>query len=197
MIKIRLYGALAKFIGKRVFSADVSSAAEAVRFLIANFPAVEAHMMNHDYKVFVGEINIDETEVTYPCGSNEIKIIPVIQGAGAVGRIIGGAVLIGLAFIPGLQILGAIGASLFLGGISQLLTPVPKLSKSTTDPGDPRKSYSFSSIQNTSRQGSPIPIIYGEALVGSIVISIGIDLDQITDRDANIALEYAALAAHS
>jgi hypothetical protein len=179
MTKIRLYGKLAKFIGKRVFTADISSVGEAVRFLIANFPSVEKHMIDHDYKVFVGDINIGEEEVSLPCGIAEIKIIPVIQGAGAVGRIIGGAVLIGLAFIPGLQILGAIGASLFLGGISQLLTPVPRLSKSSTDPGDPRKNYSFSSIQNTSRQGSPVPIVYGEALVGSVVISIGVDLDQV------------------
>lgn len=180
MTKIRVYGSLAKFLKKRVFSADVSSAAEAVRFLVANFPAVEAHMMSRDYKVFVGGASIDETELCYPSGIGEIKIIPVIEGAGAVGKIIGGAVLIGLSFIPGLQILGAIGAGLLLGGVSQLLTPVPRLSKSDSDPGDPRKSYSFSSVQNTSRQGSPVPIVYGECLVGSIVISIGTDLDQVS-----------------
>jgi len=36
--EIRLYGALAKFIGKRVLRADVASAAEAVRFLVTNWP---------------------------------------------------------------------------------------------------------------------------------------------------------------
>ena len=35
--KARLYGSLAKFVGKRVLEADISSAAEAVKFLMANF----------------------------------------------------------------------------------------------------------------------------------------------------------------
>jgi predicted phage tail protein len=75
-----------------------------------------------------------------------------------------------------------VGASLVLGGVSQLLTPVPTLSApSTVDTAkDPRKSYSFSGVQNTSRQGTPVPIVYGETLVGSIVISAGIDTEQVT-----------------
>jgi hypothetical protein len=48
------------------------------------------------------------------------------------------------------------------------------------DNNDPRKSYSFSGIQNTSRQGTPVPIVYGETLVGSVVISAGIDTVQVT-----------------
>ena len=42
--KIKLYGKLAKFIGDRVLEADVATAAEAVRFLLANWPELEAHM---------------------------------------------------------------------------------------------------------------------------------------------------------
>jgi predicted phage tail protein len=42
--KIKLYGKLAKFIGHRVLEADVATAAEAVRFLLANWPeARSAH----------------------------------------------------------------------------------------------------------------------------------------------------------
>jgi hypothetical protein len=82
----------------------------------------------------------------------------------------------------GVQLLVGVGASLVLGGVAQLLTPVPTLSTpSTADTEkDPRKSYSFSGIQNTSRQGTPVPIVYGETLVGSIVISAGIDTEQVT-----------------
>ena len=39
---------------------------------------------------------------------------------------------------------------------------------------DPQKSYSFSGIQNTSVQGTPVPIIYGETIVGSVVISANV-----------------------
>jgi predicted phage tail protein len=76
--------------------------------------------------------------------------------------------------------IGSIGASLILGGVSQLITPTPRLSLGTDSPNDPRKSYSFSGIQNTSRQGTPVPIVYGETLVGSIVISAGTDTVQVT-----------------
>jgi len=121
--------------------------------------------------------------------------VPVLAGAGAVGRIIAGVALIAvsLLFAPagalagGLFTLGAqavpiiagIGLSLALGGVAQLLTPVPSLYGSSSSgkdsDKDPRKSYSFSGIQQTSRQGVPVPIVYGEILVGSVVVSSGID----------------------
>ena len=44
---------------------------------------------------------------------------------------------------------------------------------------DPRKSYSFSGIQNVSRQGVPVPIIYGEVFTGSIVVSAGINTEEV------------------
>jgi predicted phage tail protein len=188
--KIKLYGRLAKFIGKRVLEADVSSAAEAVRFLLANWPELERHMADQHYRVSLGDYDLVEDELHDPAGKQPIKIVPVVTGAGAVGRIIAGAALIVASiFIPGTALIFGtalkglvlgIGTSLALGGVAQLLTPTPTLSLGTDSPNDPRKSYSFSGIQNTSRQGTPVPIIYGEMLVGSVVISAGIDVDQVS-----------------
>lgn len=182
--KVRLYGKLAKFLGRRVLEADVSSAAEAVRFLLANWPALEQHMATQHYRVQVGECSITAEELHDPAGTQSIKITPVIAGSGAVGRIIAGVALIGLSFIPGIGALGVslilgTGSSLVLGGVAQLLTPVPKLPTGSDSPTDPRKNYSFSSIQNVSRQGTPVPIVYGEMLVGSVVVSVGLDVDQV------------------
>ena len=75
--------------------------------------------------------------------------------------------------------IGSIGVSLALGGISQLLTPTPKISQGADSTSDPRKSYSFSGIQNVSRQGVPVPVIYGEVFTGSIVISAGINTEEV------------------
>ena len=36
--KIKLYGRLARFIGERSFEAEVTTPAQAIRFLLANFP---------------------------------------------------------------------------------------------------------------------------------------------------------------
>jgi predicted phage tail protein len=109
-----------------------------------------------------------------------------MAGAGAVGRIIAGAVLVAVGlFVPGIGALGVqlivgVGASLILGGVAQLLTPVPTMNTGKDSEKDPRKSYSFSGIQQTSRQGVPVPIVYGETLVGSVVISAGIDTVQVS-----------------
>jgi predicted phage tail protein len=75
--------------------------------------------------------------------------------------------------------IGIAGASLVLGGVAQLLTPMPTVPQGADTQDDPRKSYSFSGIQNTSRQGVPVPIVYGETVVGSVVISAGIDTVQV------------------
>lgn len=188
--KIRLYGRLAKFLKRRVFEADVSSAAEAVRFLLANFPHLEPELAQGHYRVSVGGYDLGEDELVHPTGRQEIKIVPVVVGAGALGRIIAGAALIiasifipGTALIFGTAVKGlvfGIGASLALGGVAQLLTPVPRLPTGTDSQQDPRKTYSFSGIQNTSRQGTAVPVIYGETLVGSVVISAGIDTVQVS-----------------
>jgi predicted phage tail protein len=190
--KIRLYGPLAKFIGQRVLMADVATAAEAVRFLVANWPEVERHMADHFYRISVGTdelpVGDEPKQLHYPIGRADIKIVPVVAGAGAAGRIIAGVALVAASFIIpgsaavlgiGLQGLTAsIGVSLALGGVAQLLTPVPGTPKD--DATDPRKSFSFSGIQNVSRSGVPVPIIYGETLVGSVVISAGIDIVQVS-----------------
>jgi predicted phage tail protein len=178
--KIKLYGKLAKFIGHRVLEADVATAAEAVRFLLANWPELEAHMSDQHYRVSIGTYDLALEELHDPAGAAPISFVPVVAGAGAVGRIIVGVALIALAlFVPlgifALPVL-SLGVSLVLGGVAELLTPTPKTSK---DEGDPRKSFSFSGIQNTSRAGVPVPVVYGETLVGSVVISAGIDIVQV------------------
>jgi predicted phage tail protein len=187
--KIKLYGALAKFIGQRVLEADVATAAEAVRFLLANWPELEAHMNDQHYRVSVGKYDLAAEELHHPAGAAPISFVPVVSGAGAVGRIIAGVALLAAAiFIPGFAawagptayaLIIGVGSSLVLGGVAQLLTPTPTVPQGADTQDDPRKSYSFSGIQNTSRQGVPVPIVYGETVVGSVVISAGIDTVQV------------------
>ena len=193
--KIKLYGALAKFIGQRVLEADVATAAEAVRFLLANWPELEAHMNDQHYRVSVGKYDLDLEELHHPAGAAPISFVPVVSGAGAVGRILAGIAIIafaivtaGAGLIAGLGLgfgastaigIGLTGLSLVIGGVAQLLTPTPRVAQGADTQDDPRKSYSFSGIQNTSRQGVPVPIVYGETVVGSVVISAGIDTVQV------------------
>ena len=194
--KIKLYGELAKFLGQKTFEAEVHSAAQAMRFLVVNFPQLERHMADRYYKVNVGDWELTQEELIYPNGQEDIKIIPVIGGEGGrgFGRVLMGAALIGVGVLSGgatfaggsftgvgflggtTAVLGNVGIALALTGIAEMLTPVPTISEMEQDP---RNSFNFSGIQNTSRAGVAVPVIYGEVLTGSVVISAGIETAQV------------------
>jgi len=197
---IKVYGKLAKHLGQRSFKAAVKTPAEAVRFLLANFPDLRGVLSEGDYKVTVGRNQLDLTDhpeyLHFPVASQEpIRIIPVIAGAEGVGQVLAGVALVafsllfapGAALASGLFTLGSqaasigvgIGASLILGGVAQMLTPTPTIQQGADGDNDPRKSYSFSGIQNVSRQGVPVPVIYGEVFTGSIVVSAGINTEEV------------------
>jgi len=195
--KLKLYGELAKFVGHKEFEIQVYNLPQAVSFLVNNFPQVEKYMSPKLYQVKVGNYLIDKEEIHHPIGQEDIHIVPVISGSGSVGRAIGGVALIGLTIATGgfggaaigTFGLGAgsigvgtlavgIGASLALSGVSEMLFPLPKPQEFKSEQ-DPRISFGFSGTQNTSRAGTPVPIVYGEIITGSVVISGAIDTQQI------------------
>tara|TARA_Y100000401_G_scaffold100883_1_gene90052 strand:+ start:4296 stop:4901 length:606 start_codon:yes stop_codon:yes gene_type:complete len=196
--KIKLHGKLAKFIGHKEFDVKVNSVAQAVSFLIHNFPEAETYMNPQYYMVQVGNDFIDKEEIHYPVGKQEINFIPVIAGRGNVGKIILGGALIAMSFgVGGLFAtplsfsaggfaaagLGAkaafgIGAGLLLSGVSGMLFPIPDQQQFSSEE-DPRISFSFGGVQNTSRAGTPVPIVYGEIITGSVVISAAVDTNQV------------------
>ena len=204
--KVKMYGELAEFVGYKELEAVVKNPAEAIRFLVTNFPKLEAYMSNKYYQVLVGKEDLEKEDLHNPIGQENIHIVPVITGAGggAGRRILIGAALIGASFLfPGAGLFGtqalgatgtaglagagiatkigtavsAIGAAMVLNGVSEMLFPMPK-PESPED--DPRISFNFSGVQNTSRAGTAHPIVYGEVITGSVVISAGIDTNQVT-----------------
>ncbi len=206
--KITIYGDLAKIVGDRVFHANINSVIDSYRFLKCNFPILQSYMLEKNYVVKVGDRNIDETELFYPVGDDDIKIVPVATGSGKPGKIIGGAFLIGASFLfPGAglfgyQALGAtgtaglagagigtaigtglsyVGASMVLGGIHQMITPTPPDFQTDVGGGansNAGKSMTFNGVVNSSASGVGIPICYGEVFTGSVVVSAGIDTTQ-------------------
>ena len=202
--KIKLYGELAKFVGHKEFEVKADTLKSAVSFLINNFEGIEKYMSPKYYQVKVGNYEIGEDELIYPIGKTEdIHFIPVISGAGrGVGKILLGAALIGVAILaPGAgfmagggfgfagagamagkfsfsAMLGNIGIGLVLTGVSEMLTPLPKRPEFSSEE-DPRLSFSFGGTQQTGRAGTPVPLVYGEIFTGSVVISGGIDTEQV------------------
>jgi predicted phage tail protein len=206
--KIKVYGRLARFLGERSFEAEISTPLHAFKFLLANFPHLERHMMEQNYCVKVGKDEIDETELFNPIGQQEIKIVPVAIGSRGFTRILAGVALVGLTVATGgfgtfaasgggfagigfgagtagsitlgsslAAAAGNLGIYLALSGAAQMLTPVPKPPGVSDDPQS--QNFSFSGVQNTSRAGTALPVIYGEIFAGSLVVSAGIDTVQI------------------
>ena len=200
--KIKVYGRLARFLGQRTFEAEINSTVDAIRFLTANFPALQSHMIEQNYCIKVGEYEINEKELDVPVGQQEIKIVPVAIGARrGLGRFLLGAVLIGVAIAaPGiglgasgglgfgvaegvkatlgtalLSAAGNIGIYLALSGAAQMLTPTPE-DANFDDPN----SFNFNGILNTINAGSAIPVVYGEVFTGSIIVSAGIDTEDFS-----------------
>ena len=199
MRKIKLYGELAKITGYKELEAVVNTTAQAVSFLINNFPELEGHMSNRYYQVLLEkEEKVGIEELHFPVGKSDIKFVPVISGSGGIGKALFGGALIALSFgVGGLFTaplsfgaggfaaagLGAkaafgIGAGLVLGGVSDMLFPTPKMPQFSSEQ-DPRLSFSFSGTQQTSRAGTPVPLVYGEIFTGSVVISSSIDTEQV------------------
>jgi predicted phage tail protein len=196
--KLKLYGELAEFVGHKEFEIQVDSLSKAVSFLVNNFPQVEKYMNPQYYQVKVGNYSVNEEEIHHPIGQEDIHIVPVISGAGrGFGKVLLGAALIAGAFMlpgglaaTGFTLKGGltgawlgktmvyVGASLALMGVSELLFPLPK-PKEFKSEQDPQLSFSFSGTQNTSRAGTPVPIVYGEIVTGSVVISGAIDTQQV------------------
>ena len=59
-----------------------------------------------------------------------------------------------------------------------MLFPTPKAPQFSSEQ-DPRLSFHFSGTQQTSRAGTPVPLVYGEIFTGSVVISSSIDTEQV------------------
>jgi predicted phage tail protein len=196
--KVKLYGELAKFVGHKEFEVKAETVGKAVSFLIHNFPGIQNHMNPNYYQVKVGNYDIGEEEIHYPVGKQDIHFIPVISGAGrGLGKVLLGAAMIGLAFaMPGAVFqgfggftaaagysgfqaaIGNIGIALMLTGVSEMLFPIPQPQKFSSEE-DPQLSFNFAGVQNTSRAGTPVPIVYGEIITGSVVISAAVDTNQV------------------
>jgi len=196
--KIKLYGNLAEYVGAEEFEANVNSVAEAVRFLLCNFEGIEHYMSPNYYQIKVGNFDISKDEIEHPVGQEDIHFVPVVSGSGGLGKALLGGVLIALsmgafgAFAGGAMFSGAatvgakvtfgIGVNLLLTGVSEMLFPLPKPTDFKTE-DDPSISFQFNSIQNVSRAGIPVPLVYGEIFTGSIVISAALDTAQVDVDD--------------
>ena len=179
---------------------DTNSPAEAVRALCAVIPGFKRYLTtakqrNVEFAVWRGKgdqaENIGESQLREPAGGH-IRIAPIVTGSknGGVFQTILGIVLVVVgAFVSeydGGTTLG-IGISMLAGGVIQLLSPQPKLNKNA-DSSQNQASYVFNGPVNTTAAGNPVPVLYGRMIVGSAVISAGIEADDYTPATAGVGV---------
>lgn len=192
---VKLHGWLGKKYGK-TFKMSVQTPSQAIGLLKANFKDFANDVINFKgagYRVHIGKEVIDKEELCSKSGGKTIHIIPVVCGSGGAQRIIAGVIIIVAAYFLGPAGAGAaasisagtastmtvFGASMILGGVMQLLTPMPKSMQFSSENANNRPSYMFTGPINTVGQGNPVPVLYGKLLVGSQVISAGFSTRQI------------------
>lgn len=215
---VRLLGDLAERYGEEHEYHNLRTPAEAIKLLCINKPQLQeelihAHENGIGYRLIQAGADLDYDDLSLPIGSNELILVPIVAGSGGAGKILVGVLLVAASiFIPGAAAIGfgltfgaislgvgAIGASLILGGVAQLLSPQPQLSllgnnrfgsaeaTSTDGPqsivrgSDGRQSYAYTGAANTVGVGATIPVAYGEVLIGSNLLSATVDVADESD----------------
>jgi len=191
--KIKVYGTLRKFLGQAEFEVDLNTPREALSFLKCNFKGIEKHMSEQFYTIQCGAKVITEDLLNFS-SQDDIRIIPVVHGnffniilgaislfgGGAIGQTLFGSQL--LATIASTA-LTSLGTSMLVDGVTSLLSPqqntLSPTGQDSLDPAALASNYSFTGLTNISRAGVPVNLVYGEILVGSIVVSNGVDTVQV------------------
>ena len=131
---IKVYGRLRKFLGSSYFEAAVSSPAEAIRFLMCNFPEVEAHMSQQYYKVKMNNMDVSLDFLSMK-GRGDIQIIPIATGSGPVVPIVGSIFSTGAAVasaavgavtsVAGAGVAGAVAVGGAVASVAGAVSAIP------------------------------------------------------------------------
>ncbi|MCT8824029.1 tail assembly protein [Glaesserella parasuis] len=163
--------------------------------LLSQIQGLSQHLRKGYYKVRIGKRYLSEEQIkTNPtmtlADDCTVHFTPVVVGAGKsvgfVQAIVGVALIVvawwnPLGWTAGTAMMvGAMGASMAMGGVMQMLARPPDMNTKLSD-SEKQQSTSFSNIRNLTPQGRPIPLLYGKMMTSLILISQGIDtFDDVT-----------------
>lgn len=184
-IEVILNGSLGKNFGKKwdVYADNIITALDIIN---GNNPKFSQWMRKNATKYDRYHIQVETTagdkrdvpQSEMSLISDQIKkitITPIFAGAGAGLRIVVGVALMISAIWFGPAAF-AMGASMALGGLMEILSPQPKKGDTTGSDGN---QYYFDGPVNTDTQGVPVPVPFGRVMIGSQPISATIEIDQL------------------
>lgn len=208
MYSVKLHGALAQEYGEDTIEVYGNNVRDVFQGLVSRFgETFKQTILKGSWHITSGKRGKDklseednflsEDDVLLPQMSEELHIFPALVGAkSATWRIIIGVVLIVIAvviivFVPAGAVgvvgligslapaIAAAGVAGVVGGISQLLAKNPSIGNYTDAATDQKQSFIFNGAINNTEQGVPVPLVFGEHLTGSTVISAGMDVHQL------------------
>jgi predicted phage tail protein len=187
MTTIKLSGPLIKLFGRthrrQLETGSVSEAFSSLRNTLEGFEAAIRKLGRSGmcFAIFKNRRNAGVEEFT-SAGSQEIRIVPVVEGSKRAGamQVVLGVALIALAWwnpltwsVATASLVTSAGIATAAGGVLQLLSPqLAGLSQSASPENLP--SYAFGSAKNTTASGNPVPICIGERRWGGAIVSASI-----------------------
>jgi len=183
MVIIKLSGSLAQKFGRKheklLDSGEAREAFSAMKHSVEGFSdeVMRLSRLGVRFAIFRNRENIGEDNFSLS-GTTEIRIVPIISGSkrgGLFQTVVGVAlIVVGVVFEQPWAI--NIGIGMVAGGVAQMLTPTPssKSGSQQEQAGTENKpSYLFNGAFNSTQQGLPAQVVYGQMLVGSSVIAVG------------------------
>jgi len=191
MTRILLSGSLAQAFGREHFrmleSGTTQEAFSALKHTIEGFEdfVLSTARRGTRFAIFRNRENVGTDHFALG-GTREIRIVPVISGSksgGLLQTVFGAALIVvgvvvtaasgGAGSPVGAALIG-VGIGMVAGGILQMLTPAPKSPNQQEQATTENKpSYLFNGAFNSTQQGLPVPVVYGQMLVGSSVVGVG------------------------
>ncbi len=193
LTKIYLEGAMGRNFG-REWTLDIHTPAEALQLIQANMPRfaqwIRDNLKRYEKCMIIckyadGRIEaLDEKTMLMRKEPQEIHFVPTVYGAGKFMGVIIGAAMFVVGAVLCAPMFGALaptfGQALMVAGagmlVSSIVTAIMGRVKSNNNNDDDQTSYYFNGAQNTTRQGVPVPLIFGRCKVGSAVISSSINV---------------------
>ncbi|OAK58509.1 phage tail protein [Pseudomonas putida] len=194
MTTIKLSGSLAQKFGRthrrQLDTGDIWEAFQALKATLVGFEDEIRRLdgLGLRFAVFRNRLNVG-ADAFDRGGVRELRIVPVIGGSkrgGLLQTVVGIALIaaatfatggLGAAFAAGAGgwgVAAAVGASMAIGGVIQLLSPQAQ-GLSLSAEAENKPSYAFGSARNTTASGNPVPICIGDRRWGGAIISASIE----------------------
>lgn len=190
-----------KSVGEAMRAINILTRGKLFKFLYDNDKKGLKYNVLINNKIFEAEKplkpeNIEDIKNSELCINHRnlrnIDVIPIIEGTADSSGILGIIIGVILIIIGILMIIGTLGGGTPLGvafiiggigfiaaGVINLLTSPPHFDDYREIGGNRRSSFLFDGPQNTVKEGVPVPIGYGELLVGSAVVSATYEITDI------------------